>query len=69
VVNRTEKCVKADPTYAPCYRLRGTAHGNLQEPELVVKYYKLYLQFAASDDPMVPKVKNLLKSYEDSLKK
>ncbi len=69
VINRMEKCNKLDPTFAPCYRLRGTAHGNLQESELVVKYYKLYLQFAAPDDPMIPKVRNLLKTYEDSLKK
>ncbi len=68
-INRMEKCSKIDPTYAECYLKRGTAHGNLKEPELVVKYYKLYLQFAKPEDPMVPKVQQRVKEYEESLKK
>ena len=73
--NKSEQCIKADPKYAACYRALATANGNLlvsggvvADPEkynqLVVKNYKLFLSYAAPDDPMVEKVKALLKQIE-----
>ncbi len=62
-----ERCIKASPTYHPCYRQLGSVYafiagrdGSSNDMERARKNYERFLQVAPPDDEYVPKVKAIL---------
>ncbi len=62
-----ERCIKAAPSYHPCYRQLGSVYafiagrdGSANDMEKARKNYERFLQVAPPDDEYVPKVKAIL---------
>ncbi|QRN99932.1 FHA domain-containing protein [Archangium violaceum] len=62
-----KKCIDTDPTYAPCYMLKGSTAAQLGRFDEGAQYYRDFLRLAP-DHQMAPTVKNMLEEYEKSRK-
>lgn len=58
-----QKCLKTDPGQARCHMYLGSAYAKLRELETAATHYRSFIAMAP-DDPLAPKVKELLEQYE-----
>jgi pSer/pThr/pTyr-binding forkhead associated (FHA) protein len=63
-----KKCIAVDPTFAPCYMMRGSTLARLGRLNDGAQYYREFLRLAPNHE-MAPAVRKLVDDYEKSLKK
>ncbi|WP_257460607.1 FHA domain-containing protein [Archangium lipolyticum] len=62
-----KKCIDTDPSFAPCYMLKGSTAAQLGRFDEGAQYYRDFLRLAP-DHEMAPTVKKMVEDYEKSRK-
>lgn len=57
---KLEDCLKLAPKHPKCHMLLGATYARLKDNAKGAQHYRMFLQYASPDDPLVPGVKKIL---------